>query len=324
MTSCRVCGSPRLSHLGAVEYLEGYRAQVHDCAECGCRLTPHDSAVHQRFHREPALSYYQNYPAVAARCRELFAAGDRDGLRRQLSVEAKNRFIIEQLAAIPVSANILEIGCSRGYLTSLFVLEHRRILGVDVSADAIDAAREAFGPHFATAGDAEIDARSPYDVIYHVGLIGCVADPIGFTRGLLRQLRPGGLLLFNAPNRAALRWADQLWIDSAPPPDLVTLFPERFWTQFFGGQADVRVEVATVSATESMSIAARQAFGVKWQPPDPQPFSVRGHHWSQPGGMRVLTARAVAKAATLVGAATLAVPRPAEFGMFVTLSPRPS
>ena len=324
MTACRVCGSPRLSHLGAVEYLEGYRAQVYDCAECGCRLTPHDTNAHQRFHREPALSYYDEYVGLADRCRDLFAAGDRAGLRRQLSVEAKNRFIIDRLADAPSSANVLEVGCSRGYLTSLFILEPRRILGVDVSCEAVDAARAAFGPHFAVAGDAEIDARAPYDVIYHVGLIGCVADPIGFTRSLLRMLRPGGVLLFNAPNRAALRWANQLWMDSAPPPDLVTLFPEGLWAQFFGDEAAVRVEVATVNATEAVSIAARQAMGVKWLPPKPQPFSVRRHSWSQPHDVRTLAARVVAKTATLLGVAAMAAPRPTEFGMFVQLSPKAS
>lgn len=324
MTACRVCGSPRLSYLGAVEYLEGYRAPVYDCAECGCRLTPHDTAVHQRFHREPALSYYNDYAGLAERCRALSAAGDHAGLRRELSREAKNRFIVDRLASIPSTANLLEVGCSRGYLTSLFIMEQRSILGVDVSREAIDAARAAFGPHFAVTGDAAVRARAPYDVIYHLGLIGCVADPIAFTRELLRMLHPCGVLLFNAPNRAALRWANQLWLDSAPPPDLVTLFPDRFWPQFFGQEADVRVDVATMNASESLAIAAKQAMGVKWLPPDPQPFSVRGHAWSQPGGARVFAAGAVAKAATLLGASALAVPRPAEFGMFVQLSPKVS
>ena len=322
MAACRVCGSPRLSYLGVVEYLQNYPAEVYDCAECECRLTPHDPAVHQRFHGEPALSYYHDYIGMAERCRELFTAGDRIGLRQQLSLEAKNRFIIDRLSGVPASANVLELGCSRGYLTSLFILEQRRILGVDVSRDAVEAARAGFGPHFAVAGDPEINDRAPYDVIYHVGLIGCVADPIGFTRDLLRMLRPGGVLLFNAPNRAALRAANQVWIDSAPPPDLVTLFPAQFWPQFFGAEADVRVEVAALSARESVQIAARQAMGVKWLPPDTQPFSVRGHSWSQPGGIRPLAARAIAKAATVVGAAAIVTPRPTEFGMFVQLSPK--
>lgn len=324
MTACRVCGSSRLSYLGSVEYLEGYTAEVYDCAECGCRLAPHDADVHQRFHREPVLSYYHDYVATAERCRDLFAAADRDGLRRELSREAKNRFIIDHLTAIPLSANILEVGCSRGSLSALFVLEGRRIFGVDVSPEAVDAARAAFGPHFAVAGGGEIDARAPYDVIYHVGLIGCVADPIAFTRSLLSRLRPGGMLLFNAPNRAALRWANQLWIDSAPPPDLVTLFSDRFWRQYFDRDADVRVTVSTVSAGESTAIALRQALGMKWQPPDPQPFTVRGHSWSQRGGATALAARTIVRAAALLGLSTLAAPRPTEFGMFVQLSPKAS
>ena len=138
------------------------------------------------------------------------------------------------------------------------------------------------------------------------------------------MLRPGGVLLFNAPNRAALRSANQLWLDSAPPPDLVTLFPERFWAQFFGDEAAVRVDVATLSVAESAAIAARQALGVSWAPPEPQPFSVRGHSWSQPSGPGAMAARALAKAATLLSLTRLAAPRPTEFGMFVQLSPKAS
>ena len=98
----------------------------------------------------------------------------------------------------------------------------RPILGIDVSPEASTSARASFGDHFAVGLDA---AQPPYDVIYHVGLIGCVDDPIALTRRLLAMLKPGGLLLFNAPNRDALGLDGQLWLDSAPPPDLVTLFP---------------------------------------------------------------------------------------------------
>ena len=58
----------------------------------------------------------------------------------------------------------------------------------------------------------------PYDVIYHVGLIGCVADPIAFTRRLLAMLKPGGTLLFNAPNRDAFAWKGSCgWIRRRRP-----------------------------------------------------------------------------------------------------------
>ena len=128
-----------------------------------------------------------------------------------------------------MSASILEVGCSRGYLAAYSILAGRRIRGVDVSAEAVQAARASFGDYFAVAGTPEATTAAPFDFIYHVGLIGCVADPLAMTRGLLSMLKPGGQLIFNAPNKDALRFPNQLWIDSAPPPDLVTLFPPGFW-----------------------------------------------------------------------------------------------
>jgi len=95
---------------------------------------------------------------------------------------------------------------------------------------------------------------SGYDVIYHVGVIGCVADPIGLTTELLRMLRPGGKLLFNAPNRGGLHLNGQLWLDSAPPPDLVTLFPETFWKRRFSDVANV-VERAEMLSSDTIKQA---------------------------------------------------------------------
>src|SRR5437660_518436 len=84
-------------------------------------------------------------------------------------------------------------------------------------------------PIFECDDDRAMDAMAPYDVVYHVGTIGCVADPLGMTKRLLGLLKPGGRLLFNVPNRDGCYLRGQLWIDAAPPPDVVTLFPSGFW-----------------------------------------------------------------------------------------------
>ena len=323
LTACRVCSSPQITEAGWVEYLHGYRWPVYDCAACGCRLTPHDPTVHERLHKQPALSYYQEYRDVGARCAALFAARDVAGLKRELEVSAKYRFVIERVSASRADANILEVGCSRGYLTSYFIAAGRRVFGVDVSAEAVGAARAAFGDHFDAGYDAAT-LRAPFDIIYHVGLIGCVADPIDLTRRLLRMLKPGGMLLFNAPNRMALSLRDQLWFDSAPPPDLVTLFAPGFWRAQVPGAAVIE-DVELMDRDASVAVAARRAAGVSWRPPQVQPFSTGAHHWSAPAeGWRPLVARALAKAARVTGVGALIDRRPTEFGLFVRIVPERS
>jgi SAM-dependent methyltransferase len=306
--------------VGEVEYLEGFPHVIQDCAGCGCRFTTHDPAVHDRLHTRQAISYYDDYRVLAERTRNWFRIGDADSLRTELSHSTKYRFIIEQVSRKPQAARLLEIGCARGHLTSYFLLEGRPILGIDVSTEAVGAARAAFGDHFADSLDA---ARPPYDVIYHVGLIGCVADPIGLTRRLLAMLKPGGLLLFNAPNRDALHLKGQLWLDSAPPPDLVTLFPPGFWQSRFGDAAVVVEQIEMLDADASMAATVRRLTGVRWFRPSAVPFDSGAHVWPQPAaGARMMVARAIAKLARTLRLSELAAPHPAEFGLLVSMSPR--
>lgn len=317
--ACRVCGSPQTTERGHVEYLEGFDSAVSDCAACGCRFTPHDPSVHRRFHVAPAISYYQDYAEMADQCVRRFRNRDLDGLKRYLRQWSKYRFVIDEVSRAPRSSRLLEAGCSRGYLTSCFILEGRPVLGVDVSPDAIQSAREAFGDHFAVAGAAAVEAGGPYDLIYHVGLIGCVADPVGLTRQLLSLMKPGGRLLFNAPNLAALHLRGQLWLDSAPPPDLVTLFPQGFWTRQFSALADVTESVEWRSADEALAIWLDVAWHRRWIPPAPRPMSASGAVWVQPGGARLLT-RALRRLVRLAGLSGLAPRRPSDFGLFVTMT----
>src|SRR5205814_1852125 len=114
---------------------------------------------------------------------------------------------------------------------------------------------------------------APYDIIYHVGMIGCVADPIELTKQLLAMLTPHGRLLFNAPNRQSCSLRGQLWLDSAPPPDLVTLFPPGFWKRQFYASAAVIEETEMHSARMSLEIGLRKSFGPRWQKPIPLPLA---------------------------------------------------
>src|SRR5262249_20033681 len=126
-----------------------------------------------------------------------------------------------------------------------------------------------FGKNFLLAGDPLIKDAAPYDVIFHVGTIGCVADPIGMTRRLLELLKPDGRLLFNTPNRDACSLRNQLWFDSAPPPDVVTLFRPGVWRDHSGDAALVDEEVDRCSPEQNFLIALRRLARRKWRKPVP-------------------------------------------------------
>src|SRR5262249_34853432 len=147
---------------------------VFDCASCGCRFTKHDNSVYERLHRSGALDYYREYRDLAKQAKHFFNRRDLDGMRRCLSRWSKYRFIIDRLEAEPRDARVLEVGCSRGYLTSYSILAGRNIIGADVSLEAIESARAAFGDRFTNIDSPAVQSGAPYDAIYHVGLIGCV------------------------------------------------------------------------------------------------------------------------------------------------------
>jgi SAM-dependent methyltransferase len=319
---CRICGSNRIRNRGNVEFYFGYGWPIYDCNDCGCRFTPHDSSTYDLLYSEQS-SCYSRYTDQADRCKTLFDRGDRVGLRAELSQGSKYRFIIDEIDREPADARILEIGSSRGHLTSYFLLRGCKITGVDISPKAVAASAAAFGDHFVQAGDPSINAQAPYDVIFHVGTIGCVADPVGMTRRCLDLLKSGGRLLFNAPNRDGCSLQDQLWFESAPPPDVVTLFPPGFWRSRFGDIALVSEEIEFCSREQNLLIALRKLARRKWRKPVPIPLK-ESERSSTPAPQfadvlwRKLE-RVVRKVAPWTGLLGLAPLHPSEFGLFVQM-----
>ena len=257
--------------LGEVEFFFGYSWPIYDCDDCGCRFTLHDNLAYDLLYSEQS-SCYSRYTAQSQTCKMLFDQNDLAGLRIALSEASKYRFIINDIDRASAGTRILEIGSSRGHLTSYFILSGRDITGVDVSPEAVRTAKANFGDHFVQVGDPSIEARAPYDVIFHVGTIGCVADPVGMTTKLLDLLKPGGLLLFNAPNRDGCTLRDQLWFEFAPPPDVVTLFPLGFWRDRFDGAAQIDETVEYGSSERNLLILLRRLGRRRWRKPAPMPL----------------------------------------------------
>jgi len=322
---CRVCGSPKITKVGTVEYYSGFAWPVFDCADCHSRFTKHDETIYDAMY-EDSGSVYHVYGSLLEQTTRAFEDGDVESLRKFLSQGSKYRFVIDQVEQNTHARRLLEIGCSRGHLTSYFILAGYAVTGVDVSPAAIQSARQAFGNHFVLEGDPAIEAGAPYDVIYHVGTIGCVADPLGLTRRLLSLLKPGGALLFNSPNRESCWLSDQLWVDGAPPPDLVSIFPPGFWARQFSAEANVEEEIESCGSDTALKIGLGKLFGRRWKAPVPVPLNQTSDHYqngNRPGRPDDSSWRAFENLILRVGRRTglsrLAPSKPAEFGVFVKM-----
>jgi SAM-dependent methyltransferase len=322
---CRVCGAAAVRDIGQVEYYSGFAWKVFDCSECGSRFTRHDRSTYQWLHSQPS-SVYGIYRDWAVKAKELFLRRDSHAFRELLCSSRKYKFIIQSIEQRPATGKVLEVGCSRGHLTAYFILNGYKIIGSDVSEESLDGARRSFGNHFHLADSRVIREQAPYDIIYHVGTIGCVEDPMGLTRDLLSMLKPGGQLLFNAPNANSCYLKGQLWIDAAPPPDVVTLFRPGLWTRFWSDAADSSEEEELCPADEAFVIGLRQVFGRGWQSPRPLPLDASIDAYQSGRTQKAGTwdwrrvERGVAKAARLTRLSGLATRRPAPFGLFVTMT----
>jgi SAM-dependent methyltransferase len=324
---CRVCGASDVNEIGEVEYYPGFLWKVFDCPACLCRFTCHDESIYNWLHSH-STSIYGIYRVLAEKSKRLFDQGDLVGLRRELSCSSKYKFVIESVNQQSRNIRLLEAGCSRGYLTSYFILAGYKITGMDVSRDAVAEAKEAFGDRFVMADSTAIKDGAPYDVIYHVGTIGCVSDPLGLTRDLLKLLTPGGQLLFNAPNADSCWYRGQLWIDAAPPPDVVTLFRRGFWQKHFSGAADVTEEVEMCPPDQALEIGLKNLFGRRWGSPKPLPLDASADAYQQgrleshngKDRLRHLFERGSLKIGRAIHLSHLVPKQPTPFGLFVKMT----
>lgn len=112
----------------------------------------------------------------------------------------------DEAVAHAAGRDVLDVGCNTGYGTVRFAPVARRVVGVDVSPAAIEAAnRRASGgrPEFLlTTGldlpfpDDSFDLVSSFQVLEHV------PDPLAYLREIARVTRPGGEVILATPNAA--------------------------------------------------------------------------------------------------------------------------
>lgn len=312
--NCRICGSALVSRVGVFAFYRDYQSAVFDCGGCGCRFSAHDPGIHERLHGSD--STYQWHIGRQLKTARFQSSGDQASLAGYLrGQDERVRFIDDTLQALPVPSRVLEIGCSRGYLSALLLQRGHHVLGVDVSATALAAATAAFGDHFCLPDDPRVRQGAPWDAIVHAGTIGCVDQPMVLTRQWLAMLRPGGLLVFNAPNRQACDLLGTPWVSGTTPPDLVTLFPPDFWERHFADQADVHVTIGQ-AAPATAWVFTRLAPGL---------LRSRSHLFRRArirDGWLVLRRKCLYLAAHMAMRWSPPMMLPSEFGVFVCMRKR--
>ena len=102
--------------------------------------------------------------------------------------------------------DVLDVGCNTGYGTVRFAPVAGRVVGVDVSPRAIDAARQRSldgRPEFVLTSGFELPfPDDSFDLVTSFQVLEHVPDPLAYLREIERVARPGGTVILATPNAA--------------------------------------------------------------------------------------------------------------------------
>lgn len=112
----------------------------------------------------------------------------------------------DEAVAHAAGRDVLDVGCNTGYGTLRFAPVAKRVVGVDVSLRAIEAARERARdgqPEFIVTTGFELPfPAATFDLVTSFQVLEHVPDPLAFLGELARVLRPGGTAILATPNAA--------------------------------------------------------------------------------------------------------------------------
>jgi SAM-dependent methyltransferase len=108
--------------------------------------------------------------------------------------------------ALPFCAgkDVLDAGCGVGYGAEVLAAAARRVVGVDVDADAIAYARRRYAAPNVDFVEADLLALgfrdASFDVVCSFETVEHVADRVRYLKEMRRVLRPGGVFVLSTPH----------------------------------------------------------------------------------------------------------------------------
>jgi 2-polyprenyl-3-methyl-5-hydroxy-6-metoxy-1,4-benzoquinol methylase len=194
---CRLCAadSKHLS-LRAPHVFGGESSHAFwECDQCGIIFlspvpSPQDEA---RFYRQEFEKFMdaRSGPAQGWTKAEAHVASNQDNVARRMKVLAPY---------LRDGVDVLEIGCSSGFMLGAITAAGGRCCGVEPSAVFTEYLQAKGYPVYASLE--ELEAREPqrYDLIVHFFVLEHIADPDEFLNRQLRLLKPGGRVIMEVPS----------------------------------------------------------------------------------------------------------------------------
>jgi ubiquinone/menaquinone biosynthesis C-methylase UbiE len=194
------------------------------------------------------------------------------GTRGEIWIEHWHRYHFASRWA--AGKRVLDIACGEGYGSALLARRAGHVLGVDVSAEAIDHAKRAY-PRVANvefkvgsctaipAPDASVDVVVSFETIEHI------AEHEEFLAELARVLKPDGVAILSSPNKAEYtdkrRTENEFHVKELYREELAELVAKRFPHVTWYGQ---KPSFYSVIAPEAVATAGGELIEVSETKPD--------------------------------------------------------
>jgi 2-polyprenyl-3-methyl-5-hydroxy-6-metoxy-1,4-benzoquinol methylase len=111
---------------------------------------------------------------------------------------------------LPLGARVLDVGCGNGFTAGVFLELGYEVLGLDLSAEGIAIARQAYpkGRFELLVADELILERlgcAPFDLVLSTEVVEHLYDPRSYARGCFAACKPGGRFICSTPYHGYLK-----------------------------------------------------------------------------------------------------------------------
>lgn len=125
--------------------------------------------------------------------------------------------------------SFLDVGCNCGFTVKAALNEGLAARGIDVDAEAVKYAAEAYGPHFNAISVEDYAAQgNKADIVYTSEVIEHVPNPDTFVKAIADILPTGGILYLTTPQ--GNHWSypkDISNVKTVHPPSHITYFSKK-------------------------------------------------------------------------------------------------
>ena len=224
-TECQICFKvAKKIFKGFPGYQEGENFDIFHCEDCDTSfpfpvVTDLNKLYELIYQNKEQIAGYNRYYKYSVEVKK-----EKNALKFLAFQEPAYYGVWEKISKenlVDKKLKILEVGCGLGYLTYALNQSGYNTLGLDISGEAVEYAKNTFGNYYLQSDIFEFAAtyKEKFDFIVLTEVIEHVISPVKFIKTLLGLLGEGGKLIISTPNKS-LYPDNTVWASDLPPVHL--------------------------------------------------------------------------------------------------------